>query len=79
MSGAMVRLDEQNRVTLPKDIVDKLGLTGKVVLVDLGDHIGIYPVPKDPFERLHGSFTTEKPFKELRREAEELAVEEAIR
>jgi len=79
MSGAMVRLDEQNRVTLPKAVVDKLGFTGKVVLVDLGDHIGIYPVPKDPFERLHGSFTTEKPFKELRRVAEELALEEAIR
>ena len=79
MSGAMIRLDEQNRVTLPKDVIDKLGLTGKVVLVDLGDHIGIYPVPKDPYEQLHGSFTTGKPFKELRRRAEELALDEAGR
>ncbi|MBN1454891.1 MAG: AbrB/MazE/SpoVT family DNA-binding domain-containing protein [Methanomicrobia archaeon] len=79
MSGAMVSLDKQNRVALPKDVIDKLGLTGKVVLVDLGDHIGIYPVPKDPYERLHGSFTTEKPFKELRRRAEELALDDAGR
>ena len=66
MSGVLVRLDEHNRVALPQDVVDKLGLTGKVVLTDLGDHIGIYPVPKDPFERLHGSFITEKPFKDMR-------------
>jgi len=79
MSGAMVRLDKHNRVALPKAVVEKLGLQDKVVLVDLGDHIGIYPVPKDPYERLHGSFSSEKPFKELRREAEELALEEAVR
>ena len=75
----MVRLDKHNRVALPKAVVEKLGLGDRVVLVDLGDHIGIYPVPKDPFERLHGIFTTDKPFKELRREAEELALEEALR
>lgn len=34
---------------------------------------------KDPFERLHGRFTTERSFKEWRRVAEELALEEAIR
>jgi len=47
--------------------------------VDLGDHIGIYPVPRDPFEKLHGSFNTEKTFKELRKKAEELAIDEVAR
>lgn len=79
MSSAMVSIDEKNRVALPKEIIEKLGLKEKVILVDLGDHIGIYPVPQDPFERLHGSFNTEKTFEELRKKAEEMAIEEVAR
>ncbi len=79
MSSGMVTIDEKNRVVLPKEIIEKLGLKDKVVLVDLGDHIGIYPVPQDPFGRLHGCFNTEKTFKELRKKAEELAIEEVAR
>ena len=79
MSSAMVIIDEKNRVALPKEIIEKLGLKEKVILVDLGDHIGIYPVPRDPFERLHGSFNTKKTFKELRKKAEEMAIVEVAR
>ncbi|PXF53372.1 MAG: hypothetical protein C4B56_02830 [Candidatus Methanophagaceae archaeon] len=79
MSGVIVTMDKKNRVALPKEIVEKLGLKDKILLVDLGDHIGIYPVPRDPFEKLHGSFNTEKTFKELRKKAEELAIEEVAR
>ncbi len=79
MSSAMVTMDEKNRVALPKEIIEKLGLKDKILLVDLGDHIGIYPVPQDPFERLHGCFNTEKTFKELRKKAEEMAIEEVAR
>ena len=79
MSGVIVTMDKKNRIALPKEIVEKLGLKDKILLVDLGDHIGIYPVPRDPFERLHGSFNTEKTFKELRKKAEELAIEEVAR
>jgi len=79
MSSAMVTIDEKNRVALPKEIIEKLRLKDKILLVDLGDHIGIYPVPHDPFKRLHGSFNTEKTFKELRKKAEEMAIEEVAR
>jgi AbrB family looped-hinge helix DNA binding protein len=79
MSSALVTMDEKNRVALPKEIIEKLGLKGKMLIVDLGDHIGIYPVPQDPFERLHGSFNTVKLFKELRKKAEEMAIEEVAR
>jgi len=79
MSSVIVSIDEKNRVALPKEIIEKLRLKDKVVLVDLGDHIGIYPIPQDPFERLHGSFNTEKTFKELRKKAEEMAIEEVTR
>ena len=75
----MVTIDEKNRVALQKEIIEKLGLKGKVVLVDLGDHIGIYPVPQNPFERLHESINTEKTFKKLRKKAEEMAMEEVVR
>jgi len=74
MSSAMVTIDEKNRVALPKEIIEKHRLKDKILLVDLGDHIGIYPVPHDPFKRLHGSFNTEKTFKELRKKAEEMAI-----
>ena len=79
MSSAIVSMDEKNRVVIPRGIIEKLGLKHKVVLVDLGDHIGIYPVLEDPFEKLCGCFNTEKTFKELRKKAEKMAMEEAIR
>ena len=79
MSSVLVTIDEKNRVALPKEIREKLGLKEKILIVDLGDHIGIYPVPHDSFESLHGSFNTEKTFKELREKAEEMVIEEVAR
>ena len=37
MSGVIVTMDKKNRVALPKEIVEKLGLKDKILLVDLGD------------------------------------------
>ena len=78
MSSDMVAIDEKSRIALPKEIIEKLGLKDKILLVDLGDHVGIYPVPQDPFERLHGRFNTEKTFKELRKKAEEMRLRKLL-
>ncbi|MCD6244518.1 MAG: division/cell wall cluster transcriptional repressor MraZ [Candidatus Korarchaeota archaeon] len=73
---SIVELDDKGRITIPKRMRRILG-GRKVLLIDLGDRIEIIPVPEDPFETLKGSFNIEKPFKELRREAEILAEGEA--
>ena len=72
---SVVELDDKGRITIPKRMRRALGR--KVLLIDVGDRIEIIPVPEDPFEVLKGSFNIKKPFKELRREAEALAEEEA--
>jgi len=48
----------------------------KVLVVNAGDHLKVIPLPADPLKTLHGAFNTEKPFSELRRQAEKTAVEE---
>jgi len=73
---SIVELDDKGRITIPKRM--RVAFKGKkALLIDVGDRIEIIPVQEDPFEVLKGSFNTEKPFKELRREAEALAEEEA--
>ncbi|MDI6640561.1 MAG: division/cell wall cluster transcriptional repressor MraZ [Methanocellales archaeon] len=75
--ASTISIDGKNRIVIPKDMIEKLGLKDSAVLVDLGNHIGIYPAPSDPFKELHGSFNTPKTFKELRKIAEELIIREA--
>ncbi len=58
MSGVLVRLDAYNRVALPKDVVDKLGLTGTVVLVIWGTISASIPFRKI---RLSGSMEALPP------------------
>ena len=65
-------------MTVPKEYRRELGLHGKVLVINAGDHLKLIPIPKDPIEALRGAFTTKKPFKQLRRQAE-AEVEKEIR
>ena len=73
---SIVELDDKSGITIPKRMRRSLG-SRKVLLIELGDRIEVIPVPEDPFKVLRGSFNVKKPFKELRREAEDLARREA--
>jgi len=67
---SLLELDKKGRVTVPKEYRRELGLYGKVLAINAGDHLKLIPVPKDPIEALRGTFTTKKPFKQLRKQAE---------
>ncbi len=75
---SVVELDDKGRITIPKRIRTSLKIGRKVLIINAGDHVKIIPLPEDPFEALEGAFSVEKPFSELRREAEALAEEEAL-
>ncbi|MEM3974531.1 MAG: hypothetical protein QW320_09205 [Ignisphaera sp.] len=72
-------LELDSRLTIPKRVRVSLGIGKKVLVINAGDHLKIVPMPSDPFKALHGAFNTEKPFKELRKQAELIAEEEARR
>lgn len=74
---SIVDLDERGRLTIPSEIRRNTRITKKALLVNAGDHIKIIPLPEDPFNELEGAISTKTPFKELRREAEKQAQEEA--
>jgi AbrB family looped-hinge helix DNA binding protein len=70
-------MDSKGRLTLPKEIRESLDIKKKVLIVNAGDHIKIIPLPSDPLRILHGAFNIKKPFKNLRKEAELIAEDEA--
>lgn len=63
-------------MTLPKEVRTSLGMTGKVLTINAGDHVKIIPLPSDAVRFLNGVLDIKRPFKELRREAEALAEKE---
>jgi len=67
---SLLELDKKGRMTVPKEYRRELGLHGKVLVINAGDHLKLIPIPKDPIEALRGAFTTKKTFKQLRRQAE---------
>jgi AbrB family looped-hinge helix DNA binding protein len=73
----ILELDKKGRLTLPKEIRDSLGIRKKVLIINAGDHLKIIPLPSNPFQILHGAFNIKKPFKELRKQAELIAKNEA--
>ncbi|MBN2334325.1 AbrB/MazE/SpoVT family DNA-binding domain-containing protein [Candidatus Bathyarchaeota archaeon] len=73
----MVELDDRGRLTLPSEVRKNLKITQKVLLLNAGDHVKLIPLPADPFNTLHGALSIEKPFNELREEAERIALKEA--
>jgi AbrB family looped-hinge helix DNA binding protein len=74
---SILELDKKGRLTLPKEIRNSLGIRKKVLIINAGDHLKIIPLPSNPFQILHGAFNIKKPFKELRKQAELIAKNEA--
>ena len=73
---SLLELDKKGRVTVPKEFRRQLGLHGKVLVINAGDHLKLIPLPMDPIKALRGAFTTKKSFKQLRKQAEAEAEEE---
>jgi bifunctional DNA-binding transcriptional regulator/antitoxin component of YhaV-PrlF toxin-antitoxin module len=67
---SILELDRKGRLMIPKRIREFLDIEKKVLIINAGDHLKIIPLPSDPLKTLHGAFTTKKPFKELRKQAE---------
>jgi len=76
-SLSILELDSKGRLTLPKEIRESLDIGEKVLIMNAGDHLKIIPLPSDPLRILHGAFNVKKPFKELRKQAELIAENEA--
>ena len=70
-------LDSKGRLTLPKEVRKSLAIGKKVLIINVGDHVKIIPLPHDPFQTLHGAFNIKKPFRELRKQAEQTAINES--
>lgn len=47
-----------------------------MLVINVGSHLKIIPLPSDPLKALDGAFTTKKSFKELRQQAEKLTMKE---
>lgn len=74
---SILEIDSKGRITIPKKVRESLGISGKILVINAGDHLKIIPLPSDPFKTLHGAFNTKKSFKDLRRQAEQLVEKEA--
>jgi bifunctional DNA-binding transcriptional regulator/antitoxin component of YhaV-PrlF toxin-antitoxin module len=70
---SIVELDRKGRLILPKKMRESLGIGRKVLILNAGDHLKVIPLPSDPFEVLEGTLSLNKPFKELRKQAELMA------
>lgn len=74
---SILELDSKGRLTLPKEIRESLGIGGKILVINSGDHLKIIPLPSNPLQILHGALNVKKPFRELRKQAELVAEKEA--
>lgn len=74
---SILELDSKGRLTLPKQIRESLDIGKKILIINAGDHLKIIPLPSNPLQILHGAFNVKKPFKELRKQAELIAENEA--
>lgn len=70
-------MDSKGRITLPRKMRETVGIKARVLAINAGDHLKIIPLPSDPVKSLDGVLDIEKPFRELRNEAEKLAAKEA--
>ena len=73
----VVELDERGRLTLPSEVRKSLQIGDRVLLINAGDHVKLIPLPADPFQTLNGALDIDKPFTQLREEAEKTAHREA--
>ena len=73
---SILELDRKGRLTLPKKVRDSSNMGKKVLVINAGDHLKVIPLPSDPLRTLHGALNTKKPFKELRKQAEQTVQKE---
>jgi len=71
-------LDDQGRLTLPKETRERYG--DRYHVVELHDGIKLIPIAEDPLDALRAEFDdVEQTAEELRQEAREAALDEAGR
>jgi bifunctional DNA-binding transcriptional regulator/antitoxin component of YhaV-PrlF toxin-antitoxin module len=75
---SILKLDKRGRLTLSKKLRETLGIEGKVLVINAGDHLKLIPLPSDPFKTLEGTLSIKRSFKELRKQAELKAEKEAL-
>ena len=71
-----VKVTRQGQTTIPKPLREKYMIDegDRVVYVDLGDHLAVLPVPKDPVKALEDlRIEVSESVDEMRREALETA------
>ncbi|MFQ6119520.1 MAG: hypothetical protein ACE5KE_06510 [Methanosarcinales archaeon] len=70
----LVKIDSLGKITLPKRAIEVLGIK-KYIKVDIkSDKVVLKPT--DLLEELSGTLSSDKPFLELKKELEDLAVKE---
>jgi len=73
---SIVDVDSKGRIVIPKRFREEMGIGDKVLIINVGSHLKIIPLPRDPFKVLDGAFSVRKSFRELRRQAERQALKE---
>ena len=73
----ILEVNSRGRLTIPKELRESLKIGRKVLIINMGDHLKIIPLPSDPFNVLHGAFNIKKSFKKLRKQAELIGQKEA--
>lgn len=71
-----VKVTRQGQTTIPKPLREKYGIKegDGVIYIDLGDHIAVVPVPKQPLKLLEGlKLDVEDSVHEMRKEARKTA------
>ncbi|MFO8018031.1 MAG: AbrB/MazE/SpoVT family DNA-binding domain-containing protein [Promethearchaeia archaeon] len=73
-----VKIGSHGEIVIKKELREKYGIEPgqEVVELDAGDHIVIIPLSKDPLKKLTGKYSWEETAKELKKKAEELALDE---
>ncbi len=71
---SIMDLDEKGRLTLPKDVREAMKIGKKVLVINVGDHLKVIPLPSEPFAVLNGALSVRRSFRELRKRAEEEAL-----
>jgi len=71
-----VKVTRQGQTTIPKPLRQKYMIDegDRIIYVDLGDHVALLPVPKDPVKALEGlRIDVKESVYEMRKEALEAA------
>jgi len=72
--GSVVKIDDRGRIRLP----GRLAKFGSVIIIDVGEYFIGIPIPKDPLAATSGIIRSEKSIEELKKEAEEDALRDAL-